>query len=137
MSFPIYQGVKWKEKSEGEIKVWVSLHLTKIITLIVWKWKEFTLFVRSWNQDLKRRLLYWLTYTYEKLPQIVEFMLKDITDMFGNILTEEWKGALGMPQIDLNQEIITYLEHTLDDYHMIDVEYGGQLDECYMVSVVG
>lgn len=73
----------------------------------------------------------------EKLPQIAAFMLDDIKAVFGDISADELADALGVPQIDLNREMITYLEHTLDDCHIIDVEYGGLLDEFYEVSIDG
>lgn len=73
----------------------------------------------------------------KKLPQIVAFMMDDITDMFGDITEDELTAALGIPQIDLDREMITYFEHTLDDSHIIDVEYGGLFDEFYGVSIDG
>ena len=74
---------------------------------------------------------------HEKLPQIVAFMLDDITDVFGNITADGLTDALGTPQIDLDREVISYLEHTLDDCHIIDVEYGGLFDEFFGVSIDG
>ena len=44
---------------------------------------------------------------------------------------------LGTPMIDLDREVITYLEQSLDDIHIIDVEYGGLLDEFYEVAIDG
>ena len=73
----------------------------------------------------------------EKLPQIVAFMIDDITDIFGDITADELTDALGVPQVDLDREVITYLEHTLDDSHIIDIEYGGLFDELYGVNIDG
>lgn len=73
----------------------------------------------------------------EKLPQIVAFIMDDITDFFGDITEDQLADALGMPQIDLDREIITYLEHTLDDVHIIEIEYGGLFEEFYGVSIDG
>lgn len=79
-----------------------------------------------------------LTRIYrEKLPQIVAFIMDDITGFFGDMTEDELADALGTPQIDLDREVITYLEHTLDDTHIIEVEYGGMLDEFYGVSIDG
>lgn len=72
-----------------------------------------------------------------KLPQIVAFMMDDITEMFGDITEDRLTEALGTPQIDLDREVIAYLEHTLDDSHIIEIEYGGLLDEFYGVSIDG
>lgn len=73
----------------------------------------------------------------DKLPEIVAFMMDDITDIFGDMTEDQLTDALGVPQIDLDREVITYFEHTLDDSHVIDVEYGGLLDEFYEVSIDG
>lgn len=73
----------------------------------------------------------------EKLPQLVAFMLDDITEVFGDMTEDELTEALGTAQIDLDRDVITYLEHTLDDSHIIEVEYGGLLDEFYGVSIDG
>ena len=74
---------------------------------------------------------------HEKLPQIAAFMLDDITEVFGDMTADELTAALGVPQIDLDREVVSYLEHTLDDCHIIDVEYGGLLDELYGVNIDG
>ena len=74
---------------------------------------------------------------HEKLPQIVAFMLDDIAEVFGDMTADGLTEALGVPQIDLDREVISYLEHTLDDCHIIDVEYGGLFDEFYEVSIDG
>ena len=73
----------------------------------------------------------------EKLPEIAAFLLDDMEEMFGDISVEELTEALGMPQIDLDREVISYLEHTLDDCHIIDVEYGGVLEEFYEAVIDG
>ncbi len=44
--------------------------------------------------------------------------------MFGDITEDELADALETPLIDLDREVVTYLEQTLDDCHVIDVEYG-------------
>ena len=45
--------------------------------------------------------------------------------------------ALGKPQIDLDRNVITYLEHTLDDVHIFEVEFQGMLEEFLYVSIDG
>lgn len=74
---------------------------------------------------------------WEKLPQIIAFMLDDITNVYGDISADELADALGVPEIDLDMETISWLEHTLDDCHIIEVEFGGALDEFYGVNIDG
>lgn len=72
-----------------------------------------------------------------ELPRLVAFMMDDITEFFGEMTADELEKALGTPQIDLDREVIAYLEHTLDDTHILEVEYGGMLEEFYGVSIDG
>lgn len=73
----------------------------------------------------------------KKLPQIVAFMLDDITAILGDISADALTEALGTPEIDLDRSIISYLEQTLDDSHIIDVEYGDNFEELYEVIIDG
>lgn len=73
----------------------------------------------------------------EKLPRLIESMMDDVTEMFGFITADELKDALGTPQVDLDRDVVTYFEHTLDDGHIIEVEFGGMFDEIYEVSIDG
>ena len=73
----------------------------------------------------------------EKLPDIIDFMMDDLQRTFGTVTVEEVINALGMPMIDLDRNIISYLEHTLDDIHIIDVEFSGQFEEFYETIIDG
>lgn len=73
----------------------------------------------------------------EKLPQLIEAIMDDVTEMFGFITAEELKDALGSPQVDLDRNVVTYLESSLDDAHIIEVEFDGLFDEFYEVSIDG
>ena len=73
----------------------------------------------------------------EKLPEIIDFILPELEDVFGELTSEEVEEALGSPLVDLDTEMIMYLEQTLDELHEIDVEYGGDFDEIYNVSIDG
>ncbi len=79
-----------------------------------------------------------LAHVYEnKMPEIVAFIFDEVCSMFGKVSEEELTNALGTPMIDLDRGVITYLEHSLDDIHIIDIEYGGVLDEFYEVAIDG
>ena len=73
----------------------------------------------------------------DKLPELAEFILSDVGDIFGDITAEDVAEALGEPLIDMDRETVTYLDHKLDDIHIIEVEYEGILDDLLGVSVDG
>lgn len=73
----------------------------------------------------------------EKLPNLIEFIINDIQDMFEEISKETVINSLGVPVIDLDTETITYLEQTLDDVHIIEIEFSGTLDEFHEVCIDG
>lgn len=73
-----------------------------------------------------------------KLNSIAEFMIEEgISDCYGELTPEKIISSLGKPVIDLDRCLITYLEHTLDDIHIFDVEYDGLLDEFFYFSING
>lgn len=91
----------------------------------------------EWKPEVEKTA-YALAKRYpQKLPQIAAFLLEEVGAVFDDLSADELMEALGTPQIDLDREIITYLEHTLDDDHIIDVEYGGLLEELYEASIDG
>lgn len=72
-----------------------------------------------------------------QLPELVEFMVEDICDFFGEIEVDALPGLLGVPTVDLDRDTVTYLDHTLDDVHIIEVEFGGAFEEFYEVVIDG
>lgn len=72
-----------------------------------------------------------------RLPEIAEFMMEDITQIYGDISQEELIQALGTPLIHLDMGTLTYLEHTLDDEHIIQMEFDGDLDEFFYLNIDG
>jgi len=67
-----------------------------------------------------------LADAYErKLGDIIAFMLPEISSFFEISDPEIIRSKLGKPMIDVNRCVITYLEHTLDYMHIIDVEFDG------------
>lgn len=73
----------------------------------------------------------------KQLPELVEFMAEDICDFFGEIETDALLGLLGVPTVDLDRDIVTYLDHVLDDVHIIEVEFSGAFEEFYEVIIDG
>lgn len=70
-----------------------------------------------------------------KYPQIVAFVQRGVSDLYGDIPAKVLEQSLGMPLIDLDWNTIMYLEHTLDKTHAIEVEFGGKFDQLYQVII--
>lgn len=73
----------------------------------------------------------------ERKVALLEYIKKEIIDVYGEIELSELEKALGRPLIDVNREVISYLEHTLDADHIIDVEFSGLLETFHSVSIDG
>ena len=57
------------------------------------------------------------------LNSIVEFMIPDITETFGNFSLDEVKEKLGKPVIDCDNGQVNYLEQSFDDIHIFSFEF--------------
>lgn len=64
-------------------------------------------------------------------------MLSDIEEMFEINDVEIIRNSLGNPLIDLDNNRLSYLEQSLDDIHIIDVEFDGIFENFYEVSIDG
>lgn len=73
----------------------------------------------------------------KKILDIIQYMLSDIEEMFGINDVENIKNSLGNALIDLDNNRLSYLEQTLDDMHIIDVEFDGIFEKFYYVSIDG
>lgn len=73
----------------------------------------------------------------ENLPEILDFMMEDIQEIYGEISPEELIQKLGRPMIDLDVQVLTYLEHTLDGEHIIEVEFDGVFEELLYFNIDG
>ncbi|MCI9376781.1 MAG: hypothetical protein HFF85_10320 [Oscillibacter sp.] len=79
-----------------------------------------------------------LAACYERRrSDIARHMLPRLTRIYGDLSAGQLMAALGKPQIDLDRNVITYLEHTLDDVHIFEVEFQGMLEEFLYVSIDG
>lgn len=95
-------------------------------------------FVCEKVEDNYEQLVKDLASTYEaKLPAIVNFLLPDVSEMFGVSDVAIIQSSLGKPQIDLDKSMIIYCEQTLDDVHIVSVEFGGLFTEFYYSSIDG
>ena len=64
-------------------------------------------------------------------------MMDELAEFYGEMSAEEVIESLGKPLIDLDNQIITYTEHTLDDVHIIDVEFDGMFEKVLEVRIDG
>lgn len=95
-------------------------------------------FVCEKIEENYERLAEELSNAYEsRLSGIVNFLLPDINEMFGVSDIDIIKKALGKSQIDLDRSVIVYCEQTLDDVHIISVEFGGLFTDFYYASIDG
>lgn len=72
-----------------------------------------------------------------RLSEIAEFMMDEITQLFGEMTESELVESLGKPTIDLDRETLSFLEQVLDDEHIIEMEYSGDLDQFYYLNIDG
>lgn len=73
----------------------------------------------------------------KKILDIIKYMLPDIEEIFKINDVENIKNSLGNALIDLDNNRLSYLEQTLDDIHIIDVEFDGIFEKFYYVSIDG
>lgn len=60
---------------------------------------------------------------FKNLDAIIDFMLSDIKEIYGEITVEEVKKKLGKPVIDYNNGKVTYYEQSFDDFHIFEFEF--------------
>lgn len=73
----------------------------------------------------------------EKLPEIIAFMLPGLQQFFGKVDPDELPRLLGKPTIDLGTFQMMYMEQTLDDTHIIELEYGDDFEEFSCFNIDG
>ena len=76
---------------------------------------------------------------YKKnLNNIAEEIFKEAKDIFGVQSVEQLVEKLGRPTIDTENGTISYCEHTMDDVHIIDVEFADDgFSKIQFVSIDG
>ena len=73
---------------------------------------------------------------FEKLPEMIEFMLPELQQVYGDIDKSKLPQLLGKPTINLTTYQIMYMEQTLDDTHIIEFEYADDFEgfECFNID---
>lgn len=60
---------------------------------------------------------------YDNLNSIIEFMLSDLNEMYGETDAETVKKKLGRPTVDYDNGTVTYLEQDFDNVHIFSFEF--------------
>ena len=60
---------------------------------------------------------------HSNLNSIVEFMMPDITEVFGKFSLDEIKEKLGKPVINYDNGQVNYFEQSFDDTHIFRFEF--------------
>ena len=96
-------------------------------------------FIYETDKDGMEEVAAKIAKIYEsKINDIVKFMLDNgFPDVFGEMSSTKIIESLGRPTIDLDRGVISYLEQTLDDAHILDIEYGGTLEKIFYFSIDG
>lgn len=76
------------------------------------------------------------------VKRICEYMIKDINfiSFYPNITLDMLISSLKKPQIrimDSNSGVLSYCNHTLDNEHIISLEFKGLFEELYYLSIDG
>lgn len=74
---------------------------------------------------------------WRKLDNIVQFMLPDIKEFYGNIDIETMKKKLGKPTIDYENCTVDYLEQSFDDIHIFSFEFDNDFENLQYFSIDG
>ena len=77
----------------------------------------------------------------EKVASISDYLSKDdsFVSCYGNIPKKEIMRKLCIPSLRMDKDggILFYCNHEFDQYHIIDLEFGGALEKFYYVSIDG
>lgn len=73
----------------------------------------------------------------QRVTAVADFMLPDIIEMYGEMTRDDLIGKLGKPQVDLGVNVLYYLEHTLDNSHVIEMEFEGSFENFFYLAING
>ena len=60
---------------------------------------------------------------FSHLDTIIEFMMPDLKETYGDVTTKNVKTRLGKPVIDYDNGRVTYTEQTFDNQHIFTFEF--------------
>ena len=87
----------------------------------------------SWDEEPKEQYINKvkaLAKNYkDNLDRIIDFILPDLREMYGDVSKEDVKNNLGQAIIDYNQGTVTYCEQSFDDCHIFTFEFSNNTFE--------
>lgn len=89
--------------------------------LVAWEEKP------SGNFEVEDQFL--ATSYHKSLYRILEFILPQLQECYGNIPLEEATEKLGKPIIELERQTFTFCDQTFDDIHIFSFDFRGPLFE--------
>lgn len=84
---------------------------------IIFSWEEEP------NEDYEKITTIFVKNYQENLANIIEFMLPDIEEVYGQVTLEEVAVKLGKPVINIDEGTVSYFEQTFDDEHIFLFEF--------------
>lgn len=100
------------------------MEFSKDLEQYVYEYEEL---IFAWDEEPEddvQNLVKKLADNYFKhLNEIIDFMLPDIKEMYGDVTIEEIKKKLGKPIIDYDNGQVTYCEQSFDDCHIFEFEF--------------
>lgn len=94
----------------------------KIVKLIGLKRIIFS-FDEQPNDDYESEITKYTIAYKNQLSSIIEFMMPDIVEMYGEVSKDEVLQKLGKPIIDYMNGTVTYCEQLFDDTHIFTFEF--------------
>lgn len=88
---------------------------------------EYKGLIFAWDEEPRKDYMEQVKKISEKynthLDLIIEFMMPNITEVFGKFSFNEIKEKLGKPVIDYDNGQVNYFEQSFDDMHIFTFEF--------------
>lgn len=101
----------------------VKFHYDKKLDMYVCEYNGIQFSVDEPDEDISDTVRTLAENYNSRLNGIIEFMLPDLKELYGQIATEDAKDKLGKPTIDLSRSTVSYLEQSFDSDHIFEFEF--------------
>lgn len=90
------------------------------------------------NDDYESEITKYTIAYKNQLSSIIEFMMPDIVEMYGEVSKDEVLQKLGKPIIDYMNGTVTYCEQLFDDTHIFTFEFlDDEFNDLQYFSIIG